>query len=113
MGVHGVMHPDFRQFVSRRYSIPLIVVAAVLVNVAAIGKRFLIVVPSQTHGRLLPYEVGTYSPTWVEYSIVVGLMALGALAMVLFFKLFPIMDVRDSDEMPAVGEGAQEEASNA
>lgn len=103
----------FLQFVSRRYSIPLIVVAAVLVNVAAIGKRFLIVVPSQTYGRLLPYEVGTYSPTWVEYSIVIGLMALGALAMVLFFKLFPIMDVRDPDEMSDVGEGAQEEASNA
>lgn len=83
----------FVQFVTGRYRIPLVVVAAILVNLAAIGKRYLIVVPSQTHGRLLPYEVGSYSPTWVEYSVVVGLMALGALAMVLFFRVFPIMPV--------------------
>ncbi len=68
------------------------------VNVAAVGKRFLIVVPSQTHGRLLPYETGSYSPTWVEYSIVIGLMALGALAILTFFKVFPIMDVSESGE---------------
>lgn len=86
------------QYLRRWYSIPLIVLAGVLVNGAAIGKRFLIVVPSQTHGRLLPYEAGTYAPTWVEYSIVVGLMALGALAMLLFFKVFPIMEVKEAQE---------------
>ena len=82
---------QFTQFVTRRYSIPLIVLVAVMVNVAAMAKRYLIVVPGQTHGRLLPYEVGSYTPTWVEFSIVVGLMALGAVAMLLFFKAFPIM----------------------
>ncbi len=88
----------FGQFVSGRYSIALLIIPAVLVNLAAIGKRFLIVVPSQTHGGLLPYEPGSYAPTWVEYSIVIGLMALGALAIVLFFKVFPIMDVREQSE---------------
>ena len=87
----------FLQFAGRWYSIQLIVLAGVLVNFAAIGKRYLIVVPSQTHGRLLPYETGTYAPTWVEYSVVIGLMALGALAIVLFFKVFPIMHVQDQD----------------
>lgn len=88
------------QFLSRRFSLWFIVLAGVLVNLAAIGKRFLIVVPSQTHGRLLPYETGSYSPTWVEYSIIVGLMALGALVMVLFFKAFPIMHIGESEEEP-------------
>ncbi|MEE8422061.1 MAG: NrfD/PsrC family molybdoenzyme membrane anchor subunit [Dehalococcoidia bacterium] len=88
----------FGQFATRRYSIGLLVTAGVLVNLAAIGKRYLIVVPSQTHGSLLPYDVGSYAPTWVEYAIVVGLMALGALAIVVTFKLFPIMDVRIADE---------------
>ncbi len=88
----------FGQFVSGRYSIALLVIPALLVNLAAIGKRFLIVVPSQTHGRLLPYEPGSYAPTWVEYSIVIGLMALGALAMVVFFKVFPIMAVSEQSE---------------
>lgn len=87
----------FGQFIRGKYSLSLIILAGVLANVAAIGKRFLIVVPSQTHGRLLPYEPGTYAPTWVEYSIVVGLMALGALAILLFFKIFPITGVENAD----------------
>ena len=69
------------------------VVSGVLVNLAAIGKRFLIVVPSQTHGTLLPYGVGSYSPTWVEYSVILGLLALGALLYILFMKVFPIMEI--------------------
>lgn len=70
--------------------------SGILVNVAAIFKRFLIVVPSQTHGTLLPYSVGFYRPTWVEYSIIVGLFALGALLYITFIKVFPIMEVQES-----------------
>ncbi len=81
------------QFITKKYSIGLLVLIGVLVNLAAIGKRFLIVIPSQTHGTLLPYVTGTYSPTWVEYSIVIGLMGLGVLLFVLFMKVFPIMEV--------------------
>lgn len=88
----------FGQFAMGRYSIGLLVTAGALVNLAAIGKRYLIVIPSQTHGRLLPYGIGSYAPTWVEYAVVVGLMALGALAIVVTFKVFPIMDVRTTDE---------------
>lgn len=69
------------------------VVGGVLVNLAAVGKRLLIVVPSQTHGTLLPYPAGRYAPTWVEYSIILGLFALGTLLYGLFVKVFPIMDV--------------------
>ncbi len=72
--------------------------AGILVNVAAIGKRLLIVVPSQTHGTLLPYAEGSYTPTWVEVSIVVGLFALGALLYILFFKVFPVMEVHAAEE---------------
>ncbi len=75
------------------------VISGILANLAAIGKRFLIVVPSQTHGMLLPYGAGSYAPTWVEYSVIIGLFALGALLYALFIKVFPIM------ELPASGEG--------
>jgi molybdopterin-containing oxidoreductase family membrane subunit len=88
----------FIQMLAGRVNVGLLVLAAVLVNIAAIGKRFLIVVPSQTHGRLLPYEVGTYAPTWVEYSVVVGLLALGALIFVAFFRLFPIVEIALREE---------------
>ncbi len=83
----------FVQFVIGRYSIPLIVLAGVLVNVAAIGKRYIIVLPSQTHGHLLPYLPGSYSPTWVEYAVVIGIFALGTLLYAVFMKVFPIMEI--------------------
>ncbi len=84
------------QFASKRYSIGLLVFCSVLVNLAAIGKRFLVVIPSQTHGSLLPYLPGSYNPTWVEYSVVLGLMGLGALVFALFMKVFPIMEVEEA-----------------
>jgi molybdopterin-containing oxidoreductase family membrane subunit len=81
------------QAITGRWNIPALVACGVMVNLAAIGKRYLIVVPSQTHMSLLPYGPGFYAPTWVEYSIIVGLFALGALLYALFVKVFPIMDV--------------------
>jgi molybdopterin-containing oxidoreductase family membrane subunit len=88
----------FRQYVFGRYSLPLIVLSGVLVNLAAIGKRYLIVVPSQTYGSLLPYTIGSYAPTWVEYSIILGLFALGTLLYALFVAVFPILPVAPSGE---------------
>jgi Ni/Fe-hydrogenase subunit HybB-like protein len=83
----------FGQFVLQRYSLTLMVVSGLLVNLAAIGKRYLIVVPSQTYGTLLPYGTGAYAPTWVEYSIILSLFALGSLLYAVFVKIFPIMEV--------------------
>ena len=88
----------FRQFVTGRYNLGVIVLSGVLVNLAAIGKRILVVVPSQTHGTLLPYVTGSYSPTWVEYSVILGLLALGALLYTLFIKVFPIMEIPEYAE---------------
>ncbi|MFQ5657384.1 MAG: NrfD/PsrC family molybdoenzyme membrane anchor subunit [Candidatus Methylomirabilales bacterium] len=82
-----------RQFLTGKYGLGGMVFSGLLVNVAAIGKRILIVVPSQTHGTLLPYGTGLYSPTWVEYSVILGLLALGALLYILFMKVFPIIEI--------------------
>ena len=79
--------------VRRSWSLPLLIVAGVLVNAGALGKRYLIVVPSQTHGQLLPYEVGSYSPSWVEYGVAIGLFSLGAVAIAIFMKVFPIIEL--------------------
>ncbi len=85
------------QTLTRRYHLPSIVLAGILVNLAAIGKRYLIVVPSLTHGSLLPYPTGSYSPSWVEYAFILGLFAFGTLLFVLFMKVFPVMEVRETD----------------
>lgn len=83
----------FVQFARRQTLVSLTVTAGVLVNVAAVLKRYLIVVPSQTHGMLVLYQTGEYSPTWVEYCIVAGLLALGVLIFMVFVKIFPIVPV--------------------
>lgn len=73
------------------WSIGAVLAMGVLVNIAAVAKRLIVVTPSLTHGALLPYEKGVYIPTWVEIMIVIGLMALGALVMLAFSKLYPIV----------------------
>jgi molybdopterin-containing oxidoreductase family membrane subunit len=86
--------------VSRRWGVAALVVAGLLVNVAAVGKRYLIVVPSQTQGQLLPYLPGSYTPTLGEYAVVVGLFGLGVLLFALFMKVFPIVELPE-EEVPA------------
>ena len=81
------------QFVQKRPTLGIVALAGILVNIAAIGKRYLIVIPSQTHGTLLPYGTGSYVPTMVEVGVVVGLLGLGVLLFVLFAKLFPLFEV--------------------
>lgn len=83
------------QAVTGRWSIGVLVACGLAVNLAAIGKRYLIVVPSQTHGTLLPYAAGSYSPTWVEYSVVLGLFGLGALLVGLYVRLFPMLELHE------------------
>ncbi|WP_376792670.1 NrfD/PsrC family molybdoenzyme membrane anchor subunit [Thermoflexus sp.] len=86
------------QLLSHRWSVPLLVLSGLLVNLAAVGKRFLIVVPSQTHGTLLPYGTGFYLPSSVEVRIILGLLGLGTLIYALFAKVFPIMEIEEAEE---------------
>lgn len=86
------------QALTRSWSIWLVVAAGILVNIGAVAKRYLIVVPSQTHGQLLPYPTGTYTPNWVEFAVVFGLFALGALMIGVFMKVFPIVPLEEAEE---------------
>ena len=83
--------------VRKSWKVSWTVAAGAVVNIGAIGKRFLIVVPSETHAQLIPYGTGSYSPSWIEYSVILGLMALGALLIGLFIKTFPIMELEEAD----------------
>ena len=84
------------QTLTKRWNLSWLVACGIAVNLAALGKRYLIAVPSQTHGTLLPYAEGSYAPTWVEYSVVLGLFALGALAIGIFMKVFPIVELEEA-----------------
>lgn len=86
------------QALTRNWNIGWLIAFGVSVNLAAIAKRYLIVVPSQTHGTLLPYETGSYSPSWVEYGVALGLFGLGAIMLGVFFKVFPALPLHSDDE---------------
>lgn len=52
----------------------------------------LIVVPALSFPNL-PFNWGTYSPTWVEWSIIAGVTALGVLMFTVLTKLIPIVEL--------------------
>jgi molybdopterin-containing oxidoreductase family membrane subunit len=87
------------QAITRKWQLSWLVAAGVAVNLGAIAKRYLIAVPSQTHGQLLPYAEGSYSPTWVEFAVVISLVAFGALVIGLFMKVLPIVEIGAAEEV--------------
>ncbi|GMR09305.1 MAG: polysulfide reductase NrfD [Anaerolineae bacterium] len=79
------------------------VIVSILVNVGMWLERFSIVVPTLTRPRL-PTPDASYAPTWVEWSILVGSIAVFALLYILFSKVFPIIsiwEVREGEEIAA------------
>jgi molybdopterin-containing oxidoreductase family membrane subunit len=67
-------------------------VASLLVALGLWVNRVIIVVPTLIHPHL-PFEIGTYSPTWVELSVLAGILALMMLLYSVFVKIFPIIEL--------------------
>ena len=74
------------------------VIASFCVNIGMYLERFIIVVPSLSQPRLPHSEHIVYSPTWVEWSSLVGCFAAFILCYVLFTKLFPIVSIWEVQE---------------
>ncbi|MFQ5845879.1 MAG: NrfD/PsrC family molybdoenzyme membrane anchor subunit, partial [Planctomycetota bacterium] len=68
------------------------VVASVFICVGMWLERFTIVVPTLSRPRL-PYPVGDYTPSWVEWSLTAACFAFLALAYMVLSKLFPIISL--------------------
>ncbi len=81
----------FYQFSSGKILSGPTVISALLVNIAAFTKRFVLVVPSQTHGFFLPYPKGQYNITAVEIMVLIGIASFGLLIFLLFAKVFPLI----------------------
>ncbi len=86
----------------RMCSIRLTVVAALLINIGLWTTRGLIVVPSFYH-PLLPWPVAAYMPSFSEWCMVVGSFFLFALLMLVFIKVFPVLELPEHHD--AVKEG--------
>jgi len=90
--VGGLVVPGLIILCPRTRRIAGITTAAVLVLVTMWIERYLIVVAG-LRVPLMAYEPASYTPTWVEFSILAGAFALFALLITLFAKLFPVISV--------------------
>jgi molybdopterin-containing oxidoreductase family membrane subunit len=88
----------FFQGVNRRVvSIPLSVVAALLINAGLWTIRTVVVVPTFYH-PLLPWPVAPYTPTSAEWCIVIGSFFFFALLLLVLIKTFPVLEFPEVEE---------------
>jgi molybdopterin-containing oxidoreductase family membrane subunit len=72
-------------------------IASVFVLIGMWLERFVIVVGSLSRPRM-EFAWGSYAPTWVEISIMIGTVAYFILLYVIFAKLFPIVSIWEFKE---------------
>ncbi len=71
--------------------------ASVAVVIGMWLERFTIVLPTLINPRL-PYERGTYSPTWIEFAVTAACFAMFILLYMGFTKIFPIISIWEIKE---------------
>ena len=72
-------------------------IASISVLIGMWLERFLIIIPTLTQPRL-PYGRGSYTPSWVEWSMLAGLSAGFILAIVFFSKFFPVISIWEMEK---------------
>lgn len=95
--VAGLLIPGLIILFPKTRTIAGIVVAAILINITMWIERFLIVVPTLRVPQM-PHEVASYSPSWVEWSIIAGAFAAFALIIGIFAKIFPVISMWEVKE---------------
>ncbi len=104
----GLLVPGLIILFPKTRTIAGIVVAAILINITMWIERFLIVVPSLRVPQM-PHEAASYSPSWVEWSIIAGAFAAFALIIGIFAKIFPVISMwevkEQQEEMELVERG--------
>lgn len=90
--VGGLVIPAILLVYRRGPVIPRILTAAVLINVSMWIKRFVIMIPT-LQVPVMPYEFGSYTPTWVEWSITAAAFAAFMLIFAVAAKLIPLISI--------------------
>jgi molybdopterin-containing oxidoreductase family membrane subunit len=67
------------------------------INLGMWFERFVIVEPSLSH-EFEPWQWGTYRPTWVDYSILLGSFGWFFMWFLLFIKQLPVMAMSEIKE---------------
>jgi molybdopterin-containing oxidoreductase family membrane subunit len=108
--VNGPLSPFFWFMILMNFLIPTILlafrrtrtiagcfIASVCVLIGMWVERFLIVVGTLSRPRLV-FAWGSYAPSWVEISVILGTVAYFILLYVIFSKLFPIVSIWEFKE---------------
>lgn len=99
----NVIFPQLFWFKKVRRSIPAMFVIGIFVNVGMWFERFVIVVTS-LHRDFLPSSWGMFTPTMVDFGILIGSFGLFFTCILLFVRVLPVVSIA---EVKAVSEGAQ------
>ncbi len=99
----NVLSPQLFWFKKIRRSIPIMFVIAVLVNIGMWFERFVIVVTSLSRDYL-PSSWGHFTPTIVDFMILIGSFGFFFTWILLFTKALPVVSIA---EVKAVVEGSQ------
>jgi len=92
MGI-GALIPIFLVFYKKTsHNINALLVAAVCVVIGIIGVRFNIVVPSQIVPIMEGFPAGNYFPTFKEWMVSLGIVAMGLLIFTIGDQLLPLED---------------------
>jgi molybdopterin-containing oxidoreductase family membrane subunit len=90
--VLGLVVPILIMLFPKTRTIPGVITAAVLVDLAMFIERYFIVVTG-LRVPLMPYEPADYLPTWEEWSIFLAGLAFFALLITVAVKIFPMLAV--------------------
>ena len=104
--IGGMAVPAFLIVFQKMSVVRRLVIAAVLVNIGMWLKRFVIVIPS-LQVPLMPFDFGSYTPTWVEWSITAAAFAAFILVLAVVAKILPMISMWE------VAEEAEEEEAAA
>jgi molybdopterin-containing oxidoreductase family membrane subunit len=81
-----------------RTNLPVVWIAAILINVGMWCERFIIVVTS-LHRDFLPSSWAIYKPTWVDLSLLGGTICFFGMLFLLFLKFIPAVAVSEVKEL--------------
>jgi Ni/Fe-hydrogenase subunit HybB-like protein len=73
----------------RQGRVRAVVLAGILVEVSVFLHHYGLLLAWQTHGLALPYSPGAYRPTWIEWAVVFGIVAVSILLLLPAVKLVP------------------------
>ena len=94
----GLLLPGLLMLFRRTRTIAVVVAAAILVDVSMWLERFIIVVASLRVPQMPYPNPARYLPTWIELAISVGSLALFALLIAVFVKVFPVLSIWEINE---------------